>query len=524
MNQDTVFRQSLQVVAQRMIDVFGNRQNAIHQISKAALVSAITYYLALKMYDAFFGPLRNIPGPFKFKFMDVVYASKAPGKVWRYFKNLQKTYGQVVRVGPRHTLIADKDMLRQVLLKDDLPKGPLYDRLNSGNRDNAGTVFSTTDKTFHKKRRRVVSPAFSTKYINSLEHYMADILESFIKRIDNDIENTFDPHTGYGTVDIWILLQYLALDIIAETAFGGTFHLLDGSDHLVPQVVSQNMKLASHVASHPFLGRLSLLLSARRLIAANVQLQEFMKKLIVGRIESGEEGRRNDILQFLIDTQQNADESLTANAIAEETVLFLIAGSETTSNSTGFAIIQLIKNPHVFKKLRDEIDAVPMNEDQKYFTHAQIQKLPYLNAVINETLRMDSIAANGLQRRADRDMVLGGRLFIPKGTIVHCNVYDAHLNPNYWPEPEKFDPERWLEGSSTPPDMDAFFPFSIGSRNCIGKTFALQEMRLSIAHLVKMFDFHATKQELEDAQDRSSFITLGVHKNSFMVQIKRREL
>lgn len=143
-----------------------------------------------------------------------------------------------------------------------------------------------------------------------------------------------------------------------------------------------------------------------------------MKKLIVGRIESGEAGRRNDILQFLIDTQQNADESLTANAIAEETVLFLIAGSETTSNSTGFAIIQLIKNPHVFKKLRDEIDAVPVNDDQKFFTHAQIQKLPYLNAVINETLRMDSIAANGLQRRADRDMVLGGRLFIPKGVVI----------------------------------------------------------------------------------------------------------
>lgn len=82
---------------------------------------------------------------------------------------------------------------------------------------------------------------------------MADILESFIKRIDSDIDDSFNPHTGYGTVDIWILLQYLALDIIAETAFGGTFHLLDGSDHIVPQVVSQNMKLASHVRTQPYL-------------------------------------------------------------------------------------------------------------------------------------------------------------------------------------------------------------------------------------------------------------------------------
>lgn len=101
-----------------------------------------------------------------------------------------------------------------------------------------------------------------------------------------------------------------------------------------------------------------------------------MKKIIIERIEGGEKARRNDILQILIDTQQakEADDRLTAHAIAHETVLFLIAGSETTSNTTGFAIYELLKNPHTLDALRAEIDAVPMEPGQKYFHHEQLKQ------------------------------------------------------------------------------------------------------------------------------------------------------
>ncbi|KAI8144337.1 cytochrome P450 [Fennellomyces sp. T-0311] len=495
-----------------------NRAN-VEKVGKVAAMTLATYLVTSKLYDAFFGPLSHIPGPFGLKFYEMRYAPgiespPAPLKAWR------DQYGSLVRLGPSRVSVSDKRMLRQILLKDDFPKGPMYTRLQ---RKNTPTLFNTRNKAFHKQRRRVISPAFSVKYLNSLETYMLSTAEAFIRRIDSDIEKTKDEN-GYGVVDIWILLQYLALDIIGETAFGKTFHMLEGNDHLVPRTISKNMRASSYLVTHPILGALLMALPISGILKANNDLKAFMKRIILERLEGGEEARRNDILQILIDTQHanDSEDRLTADAIAQETVLFLVAGSETTSNTTGFAFIELMKNPKAFAALRQEIDNVEMEEGRKLFHHKQLKHLPYLNAVINETLRLDSIAVGGVERMADQDVVLDGRVFIPKGTILHCNFYHAQVDAAYWHEPKKWIPERWLEGSAIPADTDAFFPFSVGSRNCIGKTFAQQEMRLSIANLVRLFDFESMPDELVSSDERRAFITYAVKSNSFKVLMKRR--
>lgn len=140
------------------------------------------------------------------------------------------------------------------------------------------------------------------------------------------------------------------------------------------------------------------------------------------RLKGGDEARRNDILQILIDSQQahHADDRLTADTIARETVLFLVAGSETTSNTTGFAFVELLKHPEIMEKLRAEIDAIPV-EDDKDLTHEQLKHLPYLNAVINETLRLNTIVSAGVERIAPKDVVLGGKQFVPKGVSSNKN-------------------------------------------------------------------------------------------------------
>lgn len=122
----------------------------------------------------------------------------------------------------------------------------------------------------------------------------------------------------------------------------------------------------------------------------------------------------------MIDVQHAAetDDSLTAESIMAETVLFLIAGSETTSNSIGFSLINLLRNPDKLKKLYEELDSVELEQGQAVFHHEQLKHLPYLNAVIHETLRVDSIAAAGLSRRAPKDVMLGGRVFVPKDVSI----------------------------------------------------------------------------------------------------------
>ncbi|ORY90987.1 cytochrome P450 [Syncephalastrum racemosum] len=497
---------------------------ASKDVVKVVAAGVAGYVVISKLYTAYFGPLASLPGPTLLKFVPYrwVVSDKPQGTSYKPVQQWYRQYGTVYRLGPNSIAVSDKEMIKEALVTDVIPKGPGYEKL----RNESANMFNMTNPHEHKQRRRVLSPAFSVKYLNSLEPYMVSTTEALLQRIDSDIKATKQAD-GYGTTDIWVLLQCLALDVIGETAFGSTFHMLENSQHFVPLTISKLMKYSSFLVTHPFIGALRTAFSVSQSLTQIRRLGEFMTQIIQARIDAGEAGRRDDILQILIDSQKalDKDDRLSIPAIANETILFLVAGSETTSNTTGFAFIRLLEKPDQLAKLRAEIDAVPLEPGQNVFRHEQLKELPYLNAVIHETLRIDSIATDGLERRLAKDTVLGGRVMVPKGTIVNLGIYHAHMNPEYWPEPLEFLPERWIDEDNkfNAKDKDAFYPFSLGPRNCIGKGFAMQEMRLAIATLVKHYDFKPIPQELEDAKDKRQFITLQVAKNSFRARIKRRD-
>lgn len=132
------------------------------------------------------------------------------------------------------------------------------------------------------------------------------------------------------------------------------------------------------------------------------------------------------------------------------------------SNTIGFAIVHLVEHPEALALLREELDSVyPRNGSNVRFEHEDLKNLPYLNAVINETMRIKPVAMGGLPRETDRDYVLGG-YHIPKHILITAHIYACQVDPEYWPEPLAFKPERWLEDSDIPADKDAFFPFSSG--------------------------------------------------------------
>ncbi|KAI8144336.1 cytochrome P450 [Fennellomyces sp. T-0311] len=513
------------IAASNLLDkVRGTSRADVEKAGKFAVVVVATYLAAMKIYGAFFGPLSQIPGPLQLKFYEMRYApniENPPGTAWRKIRAWYEQYGDVVRLGPNRLMISNKRMLRQIAITEDLPKGPRYSQYQ---KISTQTMLDTREKAFHRQRRRVISPAFSVKYLSSLEKYMADTVGSFIRRIDGDIGKA-QCEDGYGEVDILNLFHLLSLDIIGETAFGETFHMLEGSDHWVPRTISKSLKAVAYMVSHPILSELLLSLPMiSKILKPKEGLKSFMMKIIMRRLMGGAKARRNDILQILIDSQHANDhgDRLTAEAIANETILFLIVGSETTANSMGFLLIDLLKHPNALHALREEIDSIKMDEDQKLFRHEQLKDLPYLNAVINETMRLNGINVRGSERIADKDLVLDGHLFVPKGTILDCVFSNAHINPAYWPEPYKWIPERWLEGSNIPADTSAFFPFHIGSRNCIGKGFALQEMRLAIANLIKLYEFKIIPEQLAASDDRRWYGALGIHNNTFKVLMKRR--
>ncbi|KAI9247518.1 cytochrome P450 [Phascolomyces articulosus] len=496
------------------------------KLSKVSISTFVIYWMILVLHNAFLGPLSNIPGPRILKFFSRLFVLRRepPGTNFKKLKEWQNQYGRVVRIGPNTIAISNKHMLQQVLLHDDLPKGPAYRRIEKlGN-----TMFFTDDKLLHRKLRRIISPAFSTKYIKSLEPYILSSNKSFLKRIDNDIKKckcNVSRNERYGIVDIWKVLNYLMLDIIGETAFGQSFGLLENNDHVVPRTIAQTLETISYISASPIFGLIKAAISFSDVRTANNKMQEFMKSIIMERLHGGDEVHRNDILQILIDSQKahNIQDKLTADAIAQETIVFLIAGSETTSGTIGFALIELLKNPQKLNLLRDEIDQIKLEQEQALLCHHQLKNLPYLNGVINETMRLNFIAPGGIERKVDTDMVLGGHLFVPEGTIVQCNIHAVQRDPDYWPKPNEFIPERWLAGSDIPADHEAFFPFSAGSRICIGNAFALHEMRVTLANLIKSYDIVAIPEELQASDERRAFVTMSLKYKRFMVQMKRRE-
>ncbi|KAI8882446.1 cytochrome P450 [Backusella circina FSU 941] len=505
----------------KAIEYLSERSN-LEKIGKITAISVATFYTLNKCYDAFFGPLARLPGPFITRFMDLpklVYDIPR-GTMYQKLIALHEEFGETVRLGPRAVSISNKDMIKQALVTEDLVKAPIYDLFA---RDGTYTLFSTRDKVFHKQRRRIISPAFSIKYLNSLEPFMTSVTQTLLDKIGRDIQATQDQE-GYGVTDIWVLMQCLALDVIGETAFGKTFEMIEHNNHFVPGAITHEMKAAAFRAMFPMIQRIFYPSASK----TNPKLEGFLKEIINGRLQVQDGEKRKDILQSLIDSQQatNEDDRLTAEAIMTETVLFLIAGSETTSNTLGFVIIELLRHPDKLSKIYAEIDAIPLEEGQKLFSHEQLKHLPYLNAVINETLRLDAVAAGGLQRITTRDTVLGGVLPLPKGIVVSSNVMGIQTNSKHWHQPLTFKPERWIQDEHTVPnerdDLDAFIPFSLGSRNCIGKNFALQEMRVALACLLKYYDIQPIEAEMKDSIDVRHFITLTVKKTSFKIRVKHR--
>jgi benzoate 4-monooxygenase len=169
-------------------------------------------------------------------------------------------YGSVVKLGPSSLLISDKAMLKQVLELEDLEKGPMYDLLKSKfvaksveetnlNQltlgDGAASLLITRDKGMHKRLRLLISPAFSLKYLESLEEHILNVLNNMMLKI----EGLTAEHPQEGAdVDIWKLLQHNALDIIGDCAFGKSFDTIKSDYHPVTDSIMVELRWASWVS------------------------------------------------------------------------------------------------------------------------------------------------------------------------------------------------------------------------------------------------------------------------------------
>ncbi len=188
---------------------------------------------------------------------------------------------------------------------------------------------------------------------------------------------------------------------------------------------------------------------------------------------------RTDVLSMLMVARDENGEAMTNVELSDELMTLLTAGHETTATALTWALYWIHKFPEVREKLLAELDN--LNENTDFST---INKLPYLNAVCNETLRIYPVGILLFQRKVEKPVSLCGHDLEP-GTLLYGSIYSVHQREDLYPEPKKFKPERFLERQFSPYE---FIPFGGGARRCIGMALAQLEMKLILTKIVTSLD------------------------------------
>lgn len=187
---------------------------------------------------------------------------------------------------------------------------------------------------------------------------------------------------------------------------------------------------------------------------------------------------RQDILSLMMSARDENGESMSDRELRDELMTLLVAGHETTASALTWAFYWIDRLPPVREKLLAELASLGDNPDPNI-----IAKLPYLNAVCQETLRLYPIVMNGFPRVVRSPMEITGYKLEPK-TVIVPSIYLAHHREEVYPQPKEFKPERFLERQYS---QYEYLPFGGGNRRCIGMAFAQYEMKLALATILSRF-------------------------------------
>lgn len=341
-----------------------------------------------------------------------------------------------------------------------------------------GKGLLTVDGDFWLKQRRLIQPAFHKQKMNQLVENMNETIVSELKELE---EEKF--------IDLFPVMSELAFNVVAKSLF----HLSISEEKL------NRIKYIIEEVQHFLIKEIRLphkawWFSVSGQVAKHLELAEennrIIQEIIDERTTSGEEV--NDLLQLLLETRyEDTGEGMSVKQLIDEIKILFIAGHETSANALTFTLYLLGRNPEIQQKVLDEILEI---ESQTENVVEQLQKMTYLNAVINEAMRLYPPAWITDRQNVEDDII--GQYHLKKGTLIGVSFYELHRNPKYWENPEEFIPERFL-GEQKKHSMQYFYPFGAGPRMCIGAGFAIYEMCLTVAHVVKKY---AIKSETDVVQ------------------------
>jgi cytochrome P450 len=329
------------------------------------------------------------------------------------------------------------------------------------------------DEGEHLSQRKLMLPAFHGEKMQRLIGTMQEVAEQEAESWPVGRPIALHPR-----------FQALTLEVILRAVFGlDAGPQLDGLRHRLDVILNESAKPASMI---PFLQRGS---KWRQFVQTRSEADAMIFELIDRRRAEDEE--RDDILSMLLGARHEDGTPMSHQELRDELMTLLVAGHETTASELAWAFERFAREPAVVSRLHDEIDAG--NGDE------------YVTATIQETLRRRPVLPNAAPRLVKQPIEVGGWTY-PEGVCLVANAYLIHHDPEIYPDPYAFRPERFLDDS---PGTYTWIPFGGGRRRCLGASFALQEMKVVLKAVLSRFDVSPARPELELTRRRAITISPG---------------
>ncbi len=441
--------------------------------------------------------------------------------------------------GTQSVLVTDPDIIKTILLapSEKVGKKSRFHKESYFLEQALGAGLVALDGVDYMRHRRICQPSFNTGVIRD---QVNEVIPYLTKKFVEYWEIAAD--TGVE-IDIMPHLSALSLDSVGFVLFGHDFRGMDsvkGWAEKTKDALFSGQKISDEIGKEvfrfddPFIAGVmeahhTNLVTIVLIVLGLASLDPYInpKRIRTDRvvneatdnmIDNARTSDKNSLLKLLLQAGDPEDEKtkLTQEELRHECKTFLLAGHETTATLVQWTLLACCKHPDVQEKLVEDI----RNhwDTTRDLTLDIAEKMEYMQAVINEVLRMYPPVAMIIRVNKEKE-TLGG-YEIPAGTRLGLPMLLVHRHPKFWDKPDEFRPERWLENPE-PSHRFAFFPFSAGSRTCIGNRFAVWEAKIMLAGILNAFKVQLAPSQRDIVHQFAIDISMKAEP-SILILIKKR--
>ncbi|KAF9889765.1 hypothetical protein FE257_007071 [Aspergillus nanangensis] len=431
--------------------------------------------------------IRNVPGTFMDLYLGGVVTKLyfLTGRSAHRFHSLHQSYGGIARFAPGQATTNTLQALRTIYGSTQINKGAAFLKTSFYKNISRTNIFTASDPKYHASVRKLFGQSFTPGKMQAHN----GVIQACVSRLHAAINERLLSSTA-STIKLNNLLYCHSVDTVSEVLLGKPLGCLKrGKPYFWTEILPRIFYWATIRSQFQGSGIPTMIRwMLRHLLRKGVRSRNEDARMRLIREQLNAPHVRRDVM---VEVMERATD-LPLHEIEENFSAIMLAGFHTTQNALCAAIYLVLTHGEVHRALVDELQTAfgvvgsAEKKQQEVEVSGEVaQQLPYLNAVINEALRIYPPVPMGPPRVSSGTWVEG--VYIPAGTEICTSIYALHHNAEYFAHPDEFMPQRWLEGGSTD-KKEAAQPFLVGNRSCIAKYFAKQMLQITLAGFFLEYD------------------------------------